>query len=533
METCRRRELQRALILGILLSAGCRSPGIGRSSADALSHDSRIVRQTEITSTQKPQTGQSPSDVEQQGLQIQLVSQETVLAEPAVTGTSGDSSSDPKQTDLMPDNSIPTEVGQSETMPLNHLCAIAVSSNPDLVTLRQTERVSVAAKGVAETYPFNPFLQIQATPIQDVRNGSPNNMYHYVLLMQTIQLAHQQGFREQGARCTLNSTRWNIHQAELLTLAQTQRLYFTSLYQRGIQTLAEASHNNNLQLLGILEKQLNAGAATAADVAIVRVDAASTRQQQTLATANYRNALRDLARYIGMQPNALPEISGDLHQFRWQLPGHSGSKSESDAEGWDYAVADSVNAVAEWAKSRPDVMAARSDVDVSRANLGLASASKTPDLQIGPYYQATADSSTFLGFRAQMDLPVFNNGVPLERQRLAEYHQRITAWSQAQKRAELEAEAAIDRYATALAVVQSETSKDTSSDLPSELSGLEKQFLAGEVDVVRVVQARNSLILNRRARLDLLNELSQSAANLIAATGIPVETIVQMDVRKD
>ena len=132
-----------------------------------------------------------------------------------------------------------------------------------------------------------------------------------------------------------------------------------------------------------------------------------------------------------------------------------------------------------------------------------------------------------------MDLPVFNNGVPLERQRLAEYHQRITAWSQAQKRAELEAEAAIDRYATALAVVQSETSKDTSSDLPSELSGLEKQFLAGEVDVVRVVQARNSLILNRRARLDLLNELSQSAANLIAATGIPVETIVQMDVRKD
>ena len=491
------------------------------------------MSQSEIASTQKRQTGESPSDVQEQGLQIHQVSHETTLTEPPVAEASGDSSSDSKQTDLKADCPIPTEVGQSETMPLTQLCAIAVSSNPDLVTLRQTERVSVAARGVAETYPFNPFLQVQATPIQDVRNGSPNSMYHYVLLMQTIQLAHQQGFREQGARCTLNSTRWNIHQAELQTLAQTQRLYFTSLYQRGIRTLAEASHKNNLQMLQILEKQLNAGAATAADVAIVRVDAASTRQQQTLATANYRNALRDLARYIGMQPNALSEIAGELHQFQWKLPEHSSPDTESGMEDWDHAVITSTSTVAEWAKSRPDVMAARSDVDVSRANLGLASASKTPDLQIGPYYQATADSSTFLGLRAQIDLPVLNNGVPLERQRLAEYHQRITAWTQAQTRAELEAEAAIDRYATALAVVQSETSNDTSSDLPSELSGLEKQFIAGEVDVVRVVQARNSLILNRRARLDLWNELSQSAANLIAATGIPVETIVQMDVQMD
>jgi cobalt-zinc-cadmium efflux system outer membrane protein len=167
---------------------------------------------------------------------------------------------------------------------------------------------------------------------------------------------------------------------------------------------------------------------------------------------------------------------------------------------------------------------------VTRANLGLASASKTPDLQVGPYYQSTADSTTFLGFRAQMDLPIVNNGEPLERQRLAEHHQRITAWNQAQRRAELEATAAIDRYAMALSVVKSDTLEEASSDLPTELKGLEKQFMAGEVDVVRVVQARNSLILNRRARLDLLNELSQAGATLVGATGIPVESIVRHDL---
>ena len=32
----------------------------------------------------------------------------------------------------------------------------------------------------------------------------------------------------------LNGTRWNIVQAELIAVAQTERLYFTALYQRGL-----------------------------------------------------------------------------------------------------------------------------------------------------------------------------------------------------------------------------------------------------------------------------------------------------------
>jgi cobalt-zinc-cadmium efflux system outer membrane protein len=207
--------------------------------------------------------------------------------------------------------------------------------------------------------------------------------------------------------------------------------------------------------------------------------------------------------------------------------------NELNEDEWNHAVNNSTSNVLGWAMSRPDVMAARSDVDVTRANLGLASAAKTPDLQVGPYYQATADNTTFLGFRAQMDLPVVNNGEPLERQRLAEHHQRITAWNQAQRRAELEATAAMDRYASALAVVKSDDQEAASSDLPTELKGLEREFAAGEVDVVRVVQARTSLILNRRARLDLLNELSQAAATLVGATGVPIENIVRLDLHAE
>ena len=58
------------------------------------------------------------------------------------------------------------------------------------------------------------------------------------------------------------------------------------------------------------------------------------------------------------------------------------------------------------------------------------------------------------------------------------------------------------------------------------LQTLQQRFLEGDVDVVQVVQARTSLIQNQRARLDLLNELAQSAANLTAAAGLPPEELL-------
>ena len=82
---------------------------------------------------------------------------------------------------------------------------------------------------------------------------------------------------------------------------------------------------------------------------------------------------------------------------------------------------------------------------VARANLHLAQGSRRPDLQIGPYYQRTESGTTYLGFRAQSDIPVVNNGLPLVRQREAELTQRYAVWQQLQTRAQLEASAALTR----------------------------------------------------------------------------------------
>jgi cobalt-zinc-cadmium efflux system outer membrane protein len=399
-----------------------------------------------------------------------------------------------------------------------------LAQNPDLIALRGNEGVGQGVLGVARTYPFNPFIQVQATPYQQTPSGGPGTTYHYVLLMQNLQLAHQQRYRENSAAAALNSVRWNIHQAELLNMAQTERLYFTALYQRGILELVRANVELNEQLLRVLQRQFEAGQAAASDVAIVRIDSHSTRHQAQLAEANYQTALLDLRRQLNVPLNVPLEPQGDLTQWQWR-PATADTLMLTPCLSASTVGSDPESVLANLAAGRPDVMAAQADLAVARSNSDLARASRMPDLQIGPYYQRTDTGITYAGFRAQTDIPVINNGVPLVRQREAEVRQRMGVYQQLQARARIEAQAAVDRFERARRLV-AESGGDFREPLPVELRRLEEQFKAGEVDVLRVFTARTSLIQLRRAQLDLLNELAQAAANVTAATGLPPDALI-------
>ena len=227
------------------------------------------------------------------------------------------------------------------------------------------------------------------------------------------------------------------------------------------------------------------------------------------------------------------ELTEDLTQWEW----HSADPSQlANVMSADLAMrsppTDANEVISSLAACRPDVLAARATLDAARANCQLADASRTPDLQIGPYYLRGDAGGTFVGFRAQMDLPVINNGMPLLRQRSEELHQQTIAWQQLQTRAELEARAAIDRYERARLLIAS-TAANNGTALPMELQRLEAQFKAGEVDVLRIFQARTSLIQSRRAYLDTLNELAQSAAAVTAATGVPPQSLATYSTRHD
>jgi cobalt-zinc-cadmium efflux system outer membrane protein len=484
---------------------GCQTPGrnVQATVAPPTSASRARIAYRAIESVRKTQPPKSPEDLDA-SKPIRLVSGQTP---------------DPEPVSAVP--ALGTQIGLSDAI------ETGLAQNPDLVALRQAEGVGTATVGVAQTYPFNPYVQIQATPLQDNKNGGTGTTYHYVLLMQTIQLAHQQQFREDGANAALNTIRWNIHQAELLNLATTERLYFTALYQRGLRDLARQSEDATRQQLTVLEKQLAAGQASAADTAISRLDFQTARQQALLAETNYQTSLLDLRRHLNLPMTDDLTQNGDLLSLRWRSVDAlqtSLQRPESDTIG-ALNIDETLSILT---SGRPDVMAAHSDVDVARASTNLACANRTPDLQVGPYYQRNDSGTTFFGFRAQMDLPVINTGNPLVNQREAEMHQRSMGWQQMQVRALREAQSAVSRYARARDLV--EASRPTvGNSLPEELRKLEDQFKAGEIDLPRVFQARLSLIQSRRIYLDTLNELAQSAAAVTLATGVSPTVLIEAE----
>ncbi len=475
------------LTLALLIVPGCRSTSVARRAKNFGSGSSTQLAQSERARDAKREAQVPAKTAETDPEPIKQVSAET--------------SSDVVEYSTAPSTPVSYSIRTAIETALAH--------NPDLIALRQTDPVGTAALGVAQTYPFNPFVQVQATPYQSAPRQSTDNQgsgttYHYVLLMQQIQLGGQQQFREQAASATLNGIRWTVLQAELVNVAQTERLYFAALYQQGLRDLANLNAENNRQLLAILEKQQESGQATASDVAIVRLDARSTRQQQRIAEANYQTALLDLKRHLCLPSDTKITLDNQVLSWNWQ-PATTAQLTTMAA-------------------NRPDVMAARADADTARANTSLADGSRIPDLQIGPYYQRTDTGITYLGFRGQMDLPFVNDGTPLLRQRQAELCQRATVSQQLATRATLEAEAAADRYERARQL-RSESTESPQTSVPIELQRLEEQFLANEVDILRVMQARTSLLQSQRADLDALNELMQAAVAVTVASGVPLESL--------
>ncbi len=219
---------------------------------------------------------------------------------------------------------------------------------------------------------------------------------------------------------------------------------------------------------------------------------------------------------MGLAPFEPFEPLGDLTRLEW----HAAVSAAADVQPAASDVMDLVS-------GRPDIMAARADVSLARANAALARALRVPNLQIGPYYQRDDFATTFLGFRSHVELPVWNNGIPLLNQRMAEARQREVALEQLQIRARLEAGAAIERYERSRRLTEQSNSQ-YSRDLAEDVRRVEDQFKAGQADLLKVYSARTGLIQAERALLDTLNEVAQAAARVTETTGLPPHAMIRV-----
>lgn len=342
-------------------------------------------------------------------------------------------------------------------------------------------------------------------PYNRDQTGADGSVAQQHVLLQNFELAGQQGYRSSVAASNYQQVDAAICQVELATAAQTMRLYFTALYRRELQDLAESLAALNEQMVGVIQRRLTAGEASAGDVTLARLQAASARRQQSLAAGAYQTALSELRSHLNLGPEATIELATDWADWQWQ------------------AIDESM--LPQVLAERPDIVAARAAVAGAEANLALAQAARVPDLQIGPMWERDEAATEFWGLQAQIDIPLVNTGRPLVRQRQAELCESQIRSSRLEEKSLLQATTAVQRYERAR-VLWERSRGDLGEEVQHLLQPVENQFKAGQVTLLEVFAARSVLIESRQSLLDLFNELAQAAADVTETTGLSPQELL-------
>jgi cobalt-zinc-cadmium efflux system outer membrane protein len=428
----------------------------------------------------------------------------------------------------LPDSSLPINtpnataaLGTSAGQPLALEAALygAITSNPDLVALRQGNAASAEAVEVARRFPvtLNPTLWVDIRPLVYERaprvsfpNGSSippkldqKDALMYFSLRQPIELGNQTTHRFHIAKAAYDQQQWTVLQAEMTALVQTYRLFQTAAYRREKLRVANQLAEFNDRLVQTLKKRMEAAnQVLAADVALAEVEAESTRQLVEAARQDYATALADLQNQIG-----IPETAGTAEPFgEFELPGVI--PEVGDRELIDLAI-----------HNRPDLHAARAAARGAKAAVCLAKGDRIPTPVVGPVYERDEQGTQFFGFVYITPIPILNNGQPLVRQREAELRRAIAATQQLEQKAAAQVRSAVAKWNGANRLVA------RTGGLPDAIRGqiasLEQLFEAGQADLSRLLQARRSLIQLENARLDAIWAATQAQADLLTAVGTP------------
>lgn len=420
--------------------------------------------------------------------------------------------------------SNPASLGGGQPLSLQAALYGALTSNPDLVTLRQGNALANApspeAVEVARRFPttLNPTLWLDYRPIVLIPNnqggarpgsrGGERDYYRsgqqflYLSLRQPLELGYQTRHRFDIARAALDQQRWTVTQAELTALVQTYRVFQTAAYRRERLRVAGELADSNDRLLASLQRRLEANQAAAADVILARVESRSARQQVKAVRQDYLTALADLSNQVGV-----PEAAGATEPLgEFTLPATIPPIDEQAM----------IRAALE---NRPDIHAARAQLAGAEAAVRLARADRIPSPVVGPEYQVNEGGTQFVGLVYITPIPLLNGGKPLVLQREAENRRAVVALRQAQNRAIAQVRNAVSRWNGATDLMSETTG--LSGEMGAEMSRLERLFEEGQADLTRLMQARQRIIQLENLRLDAVWAATQAQADLLLALGVP------------
>jgi cobalt-zinc-cadmium efflux system outer membrane protein len=409
---------------------------------------------------------------------------------------------------LPPSGGMPGSLESGRSISLETALYGAITGNPDLVALRNSNIASPEAVEVARRFPttLNPTIWLDIRPWvwTPLPQGGYKAVQAYILISyrQPIELGHQTRYRYEIARAALNQQQWTVMQLELLTMVQTYRFFQTAEYRRERLRVAQSLADFNEQLVAALRRRLDANQVSPSDVVLAEVENEATRQAVDAARQDYVIALTDLRNQIGR-----PETAGNVEPLgEFVLP-------RNIPEIDDQALVDLAM------MSRPEIMVARAQVDGARAAIKLARGDMIPTPVVGPEYVRDEMGLQYAGFIVVAPLPIVNTGKPLVIQREAEYCRAVEAMHQIEQRTAAQVKAAVAKWNGANKLVA--RTEGLTESLREQVKRMEQLFENNASDLTKLLQTRQRLIQLENAELDALWNATQAQADLLTAMGAP------------
>ena len=405
-------------------------------------------------------------------------------------------------------DSRPNPAASQGRMPLDLESALrwTLSSNPDLVAMRQDLRVSAAAVAVAERFPLslNPSVSLDVRPWTFEHDTGQGNRQLDTLVslswMQPIEFGHRTGRRIAVAQAEYSQTQWNILQAELLALIETYRLHQTATFRRDKLCVARELAEFNAKLVQTVRHQTAAGQLEASDLVLAEVENQSMQQVLQTVEREYADALAAMRRQIGIPDYAATAVpAGPL-----RVP-----------EGLADEDQESLTRLA--LESHPEINAAKARVAASHAAVGLAQAERIPIASIGPVYENDESGASFYGLALSTPVPLLNTGRSIVHQRRMEHNRDLVTLEQLRVRTVARLMASIAKWHETQALIA--PIEANTAAIQAQAEKMERLYTAGQADLLKLLSVRRRLIEAENARLDMVWQAIQAYADLLEVSG--------------
>jgi cobalt-zinc-cadmium efflux system outer membrane protein len=394
---------------------------------------------------------------------------------------------------------------------------MALAQNADLLAARQE---IAAAQGLLVQSGLRPNPTLELSASEGSILNSPGEHEFSVGYSHVFELGEKRQRRVNAGRLRVDLSQLDALNRERLLRAEVKNKFADALAGIAGLEAAERLLELNRQSLRIAVARAEKGEGAALEQALVQVEVSRMDSDRVLFADRIERALLGLATLAGIDAEELIRIQGSL-----AVPEPALSEAEARARAMEV---------------RPDLRAARMEMELGEAELQLARSQAVPDLVAsGRYTHATShfsqfglagpggpvvplrDSDNLFAAGISFQLPSSNRNqgniqAALARRRAAQLRSRFLEGATAR-----EVEAAYNRYTAAREAVRI-FDLQVLKQAEDNLRVLRSAYELGELRLLDVIAEQRRLVETRKAYTDVLSESYRALVELERTVGEPL-----------